>query len=57
MNLGKHFKDLDLKMENKGEDLIITVHGKKDKIAQVEKKLNALKELSCCCGCDDCSCC
>ncbi|NMB83966.1 hypothetical protein GYA28_01620 [Candidatus Roizmanbacteria bacterium] len=45
-------------MENKGEDLVITIHGEKEKIVAVEKKLKALKELSgCCCGCDDDSCC
>ena len=45
-----HLKDLDVKMENKGEELVITVKGEKEKIAAVERKLKALKELCCCCG-------
>jgi hypothetical protein len=58
MHFWKHLKDLNIKMENKGEDLVITIHGEKEKIVAVEKKLKALKELSgCCCGCDDDSCC
>jgi hypothetical protein len=56
MHFGKHLKDLDIKMENKGEELVITIHGEKEKIATVEKKLGALKELCCCCG-DDSHCC
>ncbi|MCJ7740218.1 hypothetical protein MUP32_02790 [Candidatus Microgenomates bacterium] len=51
-----HLKDLDFKMENKGEELVITVKGDKEKIIKVEKKLKALKELCCCCG-EDCDCC
>ena len=57
MNLGHHLKDLDIKMENKGEELVITIHGKKEQLAKVEKKLHALKELCCCCGHDDSHCC
>ncbi len=55
------FKDLDVKMENQGEKLIITVSGDKEQIKTVEKKLNAVKELCCddneggCCG--DSGCC
>jgi len=59
MHFLHNLKDLDLKMENKGEELLITVKGNKEKIAAVEKKLKALKELCCCCGCgdgDNCNC-
>jgi len=49
------FKDLDLKMENQGEKLVITVKGDKEKLKNVEKKLNAIKEL--CGGEEGCSCC
>jgi len=49
------FKDLDVSMENKGDTLLITVKGEKEKIKGVEKKLNALKDLCSgeeeCCGC------
>ena len=48
------FKDLDLKMENQGEKLVITVKGDKEKLKNVEKKLNAIKEL---CSEEGCSCC
>lgn len=56
MHFGQHLKDLDIKMENKGEELVVTIHGKKENLAVVEKKLKALKELCCCCG-DDSHCC
>ncbi len=39
-------------VENKGESLVITVKGEKEKIAGLEKKLKAIKEL--CCGEDGC---
>jgi hypothetical protein len=45
-------KDLDIKMENQGDKLVITVKGDKEKLKTVEKKLNALHEL---CG-DECGC-
>ncbi len=45
------FKDSEIKMENKGEELIITVKGDKEKIASIEKKLKAMEEL---CGDDEC---
>jgi len=48
-----HLKDLDVKMENKGGELLITIKGDKEKIAAVEKKLKAVKELCCGCGCGD----
>jgi hypothetical protein len=51
-----HFcKDLDCSMENQGDKLVITIKGDKEKIAVVEKKLKALKELCCCCDCG-CNC-
>ncbi len=56
MHFMHHLKDLDVKMENKGEELVITVKGEKEKIAAVERKLKALKELCCCCGDKD-NCC
>ncbi len=42
-------KDLDCKIDNQGENLVVTVSGDKDKIKKVEKKLNALRELHCDC--------
>ena len=49
-------KDLEFKMENQGDKLVITVSGDKEQLKTVEKKLNAMKEL-----CDGeegcCSCC
>lgn len=57
MGMMKHFcKDLDCEMENQGEKLVITIKGDKEKIAIVEKKLKALKEL-CCCDCESEKCC
>ena len=41
------FKDLDVKMENQGDKLVITVSGDKEKLKSVEKKFNAIKELCC----------
>jgi len=57
MHFAKFLKDLDVKIENKGEELLISVKGDKEKIATVEKKLGAVKEL--CCGCcnDEGGCC
>lgn len=57
MKFGHFMKDLDTKMENKGEELIISIHGKKEQLAVVEKKLLALKELCCDCCSDDSQCC
>ena len=52
-----HFcQDLDCKIENQGDKLIVTIKGEKDKIARVEKKLKAIKEL-CACGEDSKECC
>lgn len=45
--------DLKCDMENKGEKLVITIEGDKEKIALVEKKLRAFKTLTSDC-CDDC---
>lgn len=47
-------KDFDIKMENKGEEMVISIKGNKEKIISLEKKLKALKELHDCC---DCHCC
>lgn len=52
MHYAKFLKGLDVKIENKGEELVIHVKGDKEKIAHVERKLGAVKEL--CCGrCDE----
>ncbi len=53
----KFLKDLKVDMSNKGEELVVSIKGEKDKIAKVERKLKALKELSCCCCGDDEGCC
>lgn len=53
MHFMKFFKGLDAKVENKGTELFISIKGDKEKLAQLEKKLGALKELCCdsgCCG-------
>lgn len=51
----KHlFEDLDVKMENKGGEMIISVKGDKEKLASLEKKLKALKELHEGCNCHCC---
>jgi hypothetical protein len=45
----KHFfKELDISTENKGDEIVISIKGDKDKLVVVEKKLKAMKEL--CCG-------
>lgn len=48
MHFAKFLKGLDTKIENKGTELIISIKGDKEKLAHVEKKLGAIKEL--CCG-------
>lgn len=50
------FKDLDVKMENQGDKLVITIKGDKEQLKTVEKKLNAVQEL-CCGGEGECNCC
>jgi len=45
-------KDIEYKMENKGQELTITITGKEETLKKVEKKLKNLEELCC----DD-SCC
>lgn len=42
----------DCQIENKGEELVITIRGDKEKLALVEKKIKALREL--CCGDEEC---
>jgi len=49
MHFLKHLKGVKVTMENKGEELIITAKGPKETIANLEKKLGAMKEL--CGGC------
>jgi len=57
MHFSKLLEGLDTSIENKGTELIISIKGDKEKLAHVEKKLGALKELcgdsGCKCGCDD----
>lgn len=53
MHFAKLLKDLDISVENKGEELVISVKGDKEKLSALEKKLGALKEL--CCGGDCCN--
>ena len=56
MHFLKHLKGIEVKIENKGEELVITAKGSKDAIVNLEKKIGAVKEL-----CHDCceggSCC
>lgn len=54
-HMKEFLKDLDFSIENQGEKLVITIKGDKEKIKNVEKKLNAMKELCSDDGC--CSCC
>lgn len=49
------FKGLKKEMKNHGDSLVITFSGDKDKIAALEKKMKAMKEL--CCGEEGESCC
>lgn len=51
MHFARFLKGLDIKIENKGEELEIHIKGDREKIAHVERKLGAVKEL--CCGCCD----
>ena len=48
--------DLKVDMNNKGEEMIVTIKGEKEKLAKLEKKLKAIHEL-CCCKEDECECC
>lgn len=59
MHFAKFLKGLNTSIENKGDELIISVKGDKEKLTQLEKKLGALKELCCgdgCCSGDDACC-
>lgn len=51
MHFAKFLKGLDTSIQNKGDELLISVKGDKEKLAQLEKKLGALKELCCGEGC------
>lgn len=44
---GKYLKDLKHEVKNSGDTLTITISGDTEKIANLEKKLNAVKELCC----------
>ena len=58
MHFLKHLKGVKVTMENKGEELIITAKGSKEVLANLEKKLGAMKELCCdCCGDKEDNCC
>ena len=37
------FKDLDMKMENQGKILVITIKGDEEKVKTIEKKLKAMQ--------------
>lgn len=52
MHFAQFLKGLDTSIENKGTELVISIKGDKEKLAMVEKKLGAIKEL-CCGGCCD----
>ncbi len=54
--MGHFFKGLDCKVDNQGDKLVITIKGDKEKIAKMEKKMKAMKEL-CSCGEDGEECC
>ncbi len=54
MGFKKMWKDLDCNMVNQGKKLVITITGDEEKIANLEKKLNAMRELGCCHGEEDC---
>lgn len=46
-----HFcKDFDCDMENKGDSIVITIKGEKEKLEKLERKLKAMREL---CGCGE----
>ncbi|MFZ2206891.1 MAG: hypothetical protein WA061_06090 [Microgenomates group bacterium] len=52
MHFAKLLKSLDISVENKGAELVISVKGENEKLSALEKKLGAIKEL--CCGEDGC---
>ncbi len=56
MHFGHFCKDLECEIENQGGKLVITLSGDAEKIAMVERKLKALKEL-CHCGEEGGGCC
>jgi predicted glycosyltransferase len=54
------FKDVEHKIENKGEELVITFKGDKNQLAKMEKVMRAMKDLHEACGedcCHDGKCC
>lgn len=58
MHAFKHFKDVKITMENKGEELVVMAKGSEEAIADLEAKFKAIKELchGCCCDKDE-NCC
>ncbi|MFH1186670.1 MAG: hypothetical protein V1697_00690 [Candidatus Levyibacteriota bacterium] len=54
--MGHFCKGLDCNMENQGDELVITIKGDKEKIAKMEKKMEAMKVLYGC-GEDNEECC
>ena len=48
--MGHFCKGLDFKMDNQGDKLVITIKGDKEKIAKMEKKMKAMREL---CDCNE----
>jgi hypothetical protein len=54
----KHFlKDVQVDMDNKGEEILISIKGDEKKLSMIEKKLKAMQELCGCCHGDEDSCC
>lgn len=51
MHFAKLLKGLDIAVENKGDELRISVKGEKEKLSKLEKKLGAINELCCGEGC------
>ena len=47
MHMKHFFKDLKTNIENKGDEIIISIKGDKEQLITAEKKLNAMKELCC----------
>ena len=46
--MGHFCRGLDCEMDNQGDRLVVTIKGDKEKVAKVEKKMKAIREL---CGC------
>lgn len=52
--LKNFLKNFDFNLNNKGEEIVISIKGEKDKLLILEKKLKAIKDLcgdEACCDC------